>query len=104
MYDLIIVGAGPAGTGAGVYSARKRMRTLVLAKEMHGQSFVSDKIYNWVGTIEISGRDLAKNCEEHLAYYENIQDPVLSVKKGEEVMSIVQRDGSFVLTTKKGAV
>jgi thioredoxin reductase len=46
IYDLIIVGAGPAGVSAGVYAARKKLNTLVLTKNFEGQSIVSDGIKN----------------------------------------------------------
>ena len=36
-YDLIIIGGGPAGAGAGVYAARKRLKSLLIAKEFGGQ-------------------------------------------------------------------
>ena len=38
MYDLIIIGAGPAGITAGVYASRKRMNTLVITKDIGGQA------------------------------------------------------------------
>ncbi|MBP6060861.1 MAG: FAD-dependent oxidoreductase, partial [Candidatus Pacebacteria bacterium] len=49
MYDLIIIGGGPAGVSASVYAARKKMKTLFITSEWGGQSIVSEKIYNWIG-------------------------------------------------------
>ncbi len=69
MYDLIILGGGPAGISAGVYASRKRLKTLLITKEWGGQSTVSSDIQNWIGTKSISGADLAKNLEEHLKAY-----------------------------------
>ena len=68
-YDLIIIGGGPAAAAAGVYAARKRLATLVIAETFGGQSIDSDCIYNWIGTKEISGQQLAKSLEEHLKSY-----------------------------------
>lgn len=68
-YDLVIIGGGPAGASAAVYAARKQLKTLVIAEEWAGQSVVSEKIYNWIGTPEISGSDLAKNLKSHIDYY-----------------------------------
>ncbi len=65
-YDLIIIGGGPAGVAAGVYAARKRLKTLFLTYDWGGQSIVSPDIQNWIGTTSISGEDLAKNLREHL--------------------------------------
>ncbi len=69
-YDLIIVGGGPAAVAAGVYSARKQLKTLFLADSFESQSVVSPDIKNWIGEISISGYDLAKKFENHLRDYE----------------------------------
>ena len=65
-YDLIIIGGGPAGVAAGVYAARKRLRTVLIAGEIGGQSVVSEGIENWIGTPKISGADLAKSFKTHI--------------------------------------
>lgn len=89
-YDLIIIGAGPAGTSAAVYAARKQLKTLMIVKEFGGQSIVSEKIYNWIGTPEISGADLAKGFREHIRYYEG---EYLKVHEGALVTNI-EKDGN----------
>ena len=61
VYDLIIIGGGPAGTAAGVYASRKQLRTLFITKDWGGQSTVSPDIQNWIGSPSISGDDLAKS-------------------------------------------
>lgn len=81
IYDLIIIGGGPAGCAAAVYAARKRMKALLIAAEFGGQSIVSEKIYNWIGTPEISGPDLAHSLEAHVREY--VKDgETLSLEKG----------------------
>ena len=69
MYDTIIIGGGPAGVGAGVYAARKKLKTLLITESFGGQSSVSAEIFNWIGTKSVSGSDLAKNLEEHIREY-----------------------------------
>ena len=66
IYDLVIIGGGPGGVAAGIYAARKKIRTILITDTFGGQSLVSDDIQNWVGVKSISGFDLAKNLEEHL--------------------------------------
>ena len=61
IYDLIIIGGGPAGVSAGVYAARKKLKTLLVTPEFGGQSVVSDGIENWIGTVKITGPELAEN-------------------------------------------
>jgi len=98
MYDLIIIGGGPAGTGAGVYAARKRLKTLLLADAFGGQSSVSAEIQNWIGTVAISGEDLAKSLKKHVEAYAG---DVLSIHE-ERVNKIEKNDQGFNLTTEKG--
>ncbi len=101
IYDLIILGAGPAGTAAGVYAARKRLKTLLITEEIGGQSIVSETIYNWIGTPEISGHDLAENFKKHLEYYEDGE--ILSIQTGYKVISLEKtEDGFFTLVDASG--
>lgn len=69
MYDLIIIGGGPAGTAAGVYASRKQLKTLFITKDWGGQSTVSPDIQNWIGTPSISGTKLATDLRTHLETY-----------------------------------
>lgn len=73
MYDLIIIGGGPAAVGAGVYAARKKIKTLVITESFGGQSITSDRIGNWIGEKAISGFELAKKLEEHLRTQETVE-------------------------------
>jgi len=66
MYDLAIIGGGPAGVAAGVYAARKRLKTIFITESFGGQSVDSMGIENWIGTPKISGPDFAKVLENHL--------------------------------------
>lgn len=98
MYDVIIVGGGPAAVGAGVYVARKKLKTLLIAGEFGGQSIVSADIHNWIGTKSISGIDLAKNLEGHIRNYPE----EVEVKSPEMAMLVKKTDGGFVVETNKG--
>lgn len=69
LYDLIIIGAGPAGVAAAVYAARKKLKTLLITDDFGGQSMVSDDIQNWVGEPHLSGTELAKKLEGHVRAY-----------------------------------
>ncbi|MBI5587403.1 MAG: thioredoxin-disulfide reductase [Deltaproteobacteria bacterium] len=66
MYDLIIIGGGPAGLTAGIYAQRARLKTVLLEKQMvGGQIAVSDVIENFPGFPSISGAALMEKFEEH---------------------------------------
>jgi alkyl hydroperoxide reductase subunit F len=69
-YDLIIIGAGPAGMTAGVYAARKQVDTLILAKDIGGQALWSSGIENYLGYVYISGTELVQKFEEHLRKFD----------------------------------
>lgn len=97
-YDLVIIGGGPAGAAAAVYAARKQLKTAIVTPEFGGQSVVSETIYNWIGTPEISGADLAKTLEQHVRAYEG---PFLDIVRGEYVSTVTKQDDLFVTTTTK---
>ncbi len=73
MYELTIIGGGPAGVSAGIYAARKKIKTILIAESFGGQSITSADIQNWIGTKSISGFDLAQNLEAHLRAQEDIE-------------------------------
>lgn len=98
MYDLIIIGGGPGGVAAGVYAARKQIKTLLITDGFGGQSLVSADVQNWIGTKSISGYDLGKNLEEHL----RAQDGSIEIADNDLVTSVKKINGGFSLTTKKG--
>mgnify|MGYP002621547190 CR=1 FL=1 len=96
LYDLTIIGGGPAGSAAAVYAARKRIRTALITKDFGGQSVVSPDIQNWIGTVSISGNDLAKSFKEHVEAY---ADDVLTIHEGNNVNAITKSDnGHFTIT------
>ena len=87
LYDVIIIGGGPAGAAAAVYTARKRLKTLMITESFGGQSIVSDDIQNWIGEAHISGFDLAQKLEAHVRAYPDIVE-VISPERASEVRSI----------------
>lgn len=91
MYDLAIIGGGPAGVTAGIYASRKKIKSILFTESFGGQSATSSKIENWIGTIALSGQELAQNLEKHLRAYS--QD-VVEIKK-EKVKKIEQSDNNF---------
>lgn len=99
MYDLIIIGAGPAGTAAGVYASRKKLKSILITPEFGGQSVVSPEIQNWIGFPSISGADLAESFKKHLEKYKG---DVLTIKEGEKASGIKKESDGFSVTTEEG--
>ena len=97
-YDVIIIGGGPAGTAAAVYSARKKLKTLLITDSFGGQSVVSDDIQNWIGEAHITGFELAQKFEEHVRSF-----PEVEIKTG-RVVSVRSVQKCFEARTDKGAV
>ncbi|PIR87407.1 MAG: pyridine nucleotide-disulfide oxidoreductase [Candidatus Harrisonbacteria bacterium CG10_big_fil_rev_8_21_14_0_10_49_15] len=102
LYELLIVGGGPAAAAAGVYAGRKQIKTLLITEEFGGQSVVSNDIHNWIGTKSISGIELAKSFEGHVREQET-----LTIVDGDLVTEIQKVNdgppqGHFVIKTRKG--
>lgn len=96
MFDLIIIGAGPAGITASVYAARKRMNTLVITQDIGGQATLSGDIENYTGYQFITGPELADKFEEHMRNYD------ITVKENETVRELKKENDIISVTTDKG--
>ncbi len=100
MHDLMIVGGGPAGVAAGVYAARKRLNTILIAEEIGGQSVVSEGIENWIGSPKVTGAELATLFKTHL---NAVKGDAVTLAVGERVVLITKtKEGAFLATTKAG--
>jgi len=95
MYDLIVIGGGPAGTTAAIYGKIQKLKTLLITKDFQGQ--IGKKpipIQNWPGLNEISGPDLMSNFKNHLKN--------LDIKTKEStIKEINKKDNIFKVKTKK---
>lgn len=98
IYDLIIIGGGPAGITAGIYGARKALKTLLITKDFVGQIGRTDSIENYPGFLEIGGIDLSKKFREHLEKFS------VEIKEGSEVKSLSKSGSVFKIETTKGEV
>ena len=96
MYELIIIGAGPAGITAAIYAVRKRISTLVITRDIGGQTALSGEVENYTGYQFISGPELAMKFEEHLRKFD------IALKEGEEVRQIGKINEAVQVRTDKG--
>ncbi len=96
MYDTIIIGGACAGLSAGLYTARRALKTLVLTKDIGGQVAITTVIENYPGTGDITGPELANKMKEQAvkAGVEIQFAEVTSVEK--------QNDGNFKVKTTNG--
>ena len=95
-YDVIIIGGGPAGIAAGIYSARANLSVLLITKDFGGQiKRKAVEIENYPGLGKISGMELVQKFEDHLKEF-NVSIVMEKAKK-------IERKGKafFVLTESK---
>lgn len=96
MYDVIVIGAGPAGLSGAVYAARKKLNTLVLSVDLGGQASESWEIENYLGFTFLTGAQLAKHFRDHLeSIDENNKEYDLEFKEGVAVKKISPIDGGY---------
>ena len=95
IYDLIIIGAGPAGITAGVYAAREKLDFLVISLDVGGQAAWSGDIENYTGYQFITGPELVQKFQEHMRKYDTV------LKENEEVIELVKSDQVIRLRTNK---
>lgn len=98
MYDVTIIGGGPGGVAAGVYTARKQMKTLFLTQDFLSQSVVSASIENWIGMVTVPGYEFGQMLEKHLRAQEGIE-----IQTGTKASKISERaEGGYLVETDKG--
>ena len=98
MFDVAILGGGPAGCAAGVYAARKQLKTVLITETFGGQSIVSPGIENWIGDQVIPGYELAKKLEAHVKKYKSDE---FVVAEGYKITDVQKIEGGFEITTEK---
>jgi len=92
IYDLIIIGGGPAGITAGIYAGRQRMKTLLITKEFGGQiAKKATEVCNYPGFERISGEELINRFVEQLKKQESVEikfSEVGKIEKKENVFTV----------------
>jgi thioredoxin-disulfide reductase len=96
IYDLIIIGGGPAGMTAGIYAKRQKLNTLLITKNFGGQlNRKTIAIENYPGFEEISGKELTKKFEKHLRRQK------IDIERDEVIKLKKLKKGFLVLTKSK---
>ncbi len=92
VYDLIIIGAGPAGLTAGIYAGRKKMSAVILTKQIGGQS-LSYTLENYPGVMGTSGLELVEKTKKQVEKY-NVE-----IKDSAAISGIEKKNGNFSVKT-----
>lgn len=93
VFDVIVLGGGPAGITSAIYLARRNLCVLVLYEKLGGQATLTTDIENYVGFKFITGEDFTKRLDEHLDEYD-VNEINTKVEK------IVKKDNQFIVSTK----
>lgn len=95
MYDLIIIGSGPGGMTAGIYAARREMKTLIIGRELGGQMVWANEIENYPGFEKINSFELINKIKQQTTNFgvEMKNDEVKKIEKTAE--------GGFLLYTSR---
>lgn len=96
MYDLIIIGGGPAALSAGIYAARKKLNILLLAKEWGGQMNEAARIENYLGFDSVLGPELVQKFIAHLKKFD------VEIKEKQEVQEIKEVNSGFEVLSVNG--
>jgi thioredoxin-disulfide reductase len=99
MYDLIIIGAGPAGLTAGIFAAARAMKTLIIGKVLGGQVSLTNIIENYPGVESTDGYTMMKEWERQVKN-DGVEIKYEAVEKIEEVKS--GKDRKFLIKTNSG--
>ena len=99
IYDVIVLGAGPAGLAAGLYAGRSRLSTLIIEKGQDGgQIAITDEIENYPGQVEgDSGPSLIARMTEQAKHFgaERVSDTIKSVQLEGDVKTLVGAKGEY---------
>jgi NADH-dependent peroxiredoxin subunit F len=101
IFDVIIVGGGPAGLSAAVYAARKLMKTILISKNIGGQVTDTFDIENYLGFSEIETADLINRFEEHVVKYgvtKLVGPEVASLDLTGKIKKVFLDDGTIYLS------
>ena len=94
IYDVVIVGAGPAGLSAAIYTTRRALKTLLISKDLGGQASLTDEIENYPGFEKIGGIELMQKFQAQAKSFgaEFMATEVTGLKKSSDLFSIKTTD------------
>jgi thioredoxin reductase (NADPH) len=95
IYDLIIIGGGPAGLTAGIYSSRRALKNLILTKDIGGQASTTSWVENYPGFDSVGGFELMQKFQKQAEGFG-------SIFKYEEVFKVEKLKDKFSLKTNSG--
>ncbi len=98
IYDMIIIGAGPAGLTAGIYGGRAKLNTLIIEKSIPGgQITVTNEVVNYPGIIETTGAKYAENLKQQALNFgvEFLSDEVIDLDLSNDIKIIKTKSNEY---------
>jgi alkyl hydroperoxide reductase subunit F len=96
IYDVLIVGGGPAGMTAGLYAGRKNLKTILISQDLGGQALWTLTIENFMGYLSISGPDLMAKFQRQISC------SGIRIRVPDEAVELKKESALFVIKTKFG--
>lgn len=98
IYDMIIIGAGPAGLTSGIYGGRAKLNTLIIEKSIPGgQITVTNEVVNYPGIIETTGAKYAENLKQQVLNFgvEFLSDEVIDLDLSNDIKIIKTKSNEY---------
>ncbi|MBQ3437234.1 MAG: FAD-dependent oxidoreductase [Fusobacterium sp.] len=98
IYDLIVIGGGPAGLSAGIYAGRAKLDVLILEKEQKGgQISLTSEVVNYPGILEISGSEYMAQTRKQAENFgvSFVQDEVVDMDFSQKIKTIKTKNGEY---------
>ncbi|MEF8850739.1 MAG: FAD-dependent oxidoreductase, partial [Candidatus Bipolaricaulota bacterium] len=95
LYDVAIIGGGPAAHSAALYARRKELKTAMISKEEGGQVLYSSEIDNYLGIPDVEGFELVKKFRNHVDKYkpDRVEEEVKGIDKSENEFTLKLGNG-----------
>ena len=98
IYDVIVIGGGPAGLTSGIYGGRSKLDVLMIEKDnLGGQISLTDEVVNYPGMKKISGSELMKAMREQAKSFgvSFVQTEVIEVNFSQDIKKIITQSGVY---------
>ncbi len=99
IYDVAILGGGPAGLSAALYIARRRLNAVLVTKEIGGQALWAGNVENYLGTEGLPGMKLVQNFQKHVDNYaikKMFGKEIEKIEKNKDIFSIYFTNDEYI--------